>query len=171
MLYVGFDSTGKILKITNETDNTLQYLKISAEMYQKFADSVENIDDYIVVKKHDYVMEKKDGKQTFYSNIFKIEISNNKKPNSIYIIQNPESKSFSITHTFTDAKLPPSHIYKKFFVTHLNNTNKLLCTLECKFEDFLHKPYFFNTKYFNECKIITQPDMQSYYHTIGETIG
>ena len=57
MLYVGFDSTGKILKITNETDNTLQYLKISAEMYQKFADSVENIDDYIVVKKHDYVME------------------------------------------------------------------------------------------------------------------
>ena len=76
MLYVGFDSTGKILKITNETDNTLQYLKISAEMYQKFADSVENIDDYIVVKKHDYVMEKKDGKQTFYSNIFKIEISN-----------------------------------------------------------------------------------------------
>ena len=170
MLYVGFDSTGKILKITNETDKTLQYLEISAEMYEKFADSVENIDDYIVVKKHDYVMEKKDGKQTFYSNIFKIEMSNNKKPNSIYIIQNPKLKCYSITHTFSSDKLPPSQTSKKFFVTHLNNANKLFCTLECTYKDFFDQPFRFDTQYFDNCRIITQPDMQSYYHTIGETI-
>ena len=27
-----------------------------------------------------------------------------------------------------------------------------------------------DTQYFDNCRIITQPDMQSYYHTIGETI-
>tara|TARA_Y100001933_G_scaffold263246_1_gene323946 strand:- start:3824 stop:4339 length:516 start_codon:yes stop_codon:yes gene_type:complete len=170
MLYVGFDTSGTVLKITNEPDDILQYLEISAEMFEKFTEGVENIDDYVVVKKHDYVLEKKDGKQTLYSNILTLEVQNQKKPNSIYIIQNPKLEKFIITHTFSNEKTPPSHIYKKFFVTKLNNTNKLLCTLECKFEDFLQKPFTFDAKYFNECKIITQPDMQSYYHIIGETI-
>ena len=58
MLYVGFDTTGKVIKITNEPDNLLQYLEISSEMFEKFAEAVENIDDYIVVKKNDYVLEK-----------------------------------------------------------------------------------------------------------------
>ena len=38
MLYVGFNSEGVIPKITNESDNSLQYLEISAEMYSKFAE-------------------------------------------------------------------------------------------------------------------------------------
>ena len=99
-------------------------------------------DSYIVVKKHDYVLEKKDGKQTLYSNILTLGMSTQKQPNSIYIIQNPESKTFSITHTFTDAKLPPSHIYKKFFVTHLNNTNKLFCKCDTQ---SIHKRNVFGT--------------------------
>ena len=57
MLYVGFNSEGVIHKITNEPDNSLQYLEISAEMYSKFAESIENIDDYTVVKKDDYVLD------------------------------------------------------------------------------------------------------------------
>ena len=54
-LYVGFDTSGTVLKITNEPDDILQYLEISAEMFEKFAEGIENIDDYVVVKKHDYV--------------------------------------------------------------------------------------------------------------------
>ena len=84
MLYVGFDTTGKVIKITNEPDNILQYLEISSEMFDKFAEAVENIDDYVVVKKHDYVLEKKDGKQTLYGNILTLGMTNQKKPNSIY---------------------------------------------------------------------------------------
>ena len=58
-------------------------------MYEKFADPVENIDDYIVVKKHDYVMEK-DGKQTFtaiYSKL-KCQIIKNLTAYILFKIQN-----------------------------------------------------------------------------------
>ncbi len=171
MLYVGFDTTGKVLKITNEPDNILQYLEISAEMFEKFADAVENLDDYIVVKKQDYVLEKKDSKETISANIFSVQRTESIQKNSIYIIQNKKLKTFSITHTFEEDKLPPSQTHKKFFVTHVNNANKLFCTLECKYEDFFTQPFTFDTKYYNNCKIITQPDMQSYYHWLGDTIG
>tara|TARA_Y100001935_G_C17287898_1_gene501476 strand:- start:1163 stop:1678 length:516 start_codon:yes stop_codon:yes gene_type:complete len=170
MLYVGFDTTGKVLKITNEPDNILQYLKISSEMFNKFAESIENIDDYIVVKKDDYVLEKKDNKEYITANIFTVPRTDHTHKNSIYVIQNKTLKNFSITHTFDEDKLPPPQTYKKFFVTHLNNANKLFCTLECKYEDFFAKPLTFDTKYYDDCRIITQPDIQSYYHFIGETI-
>lgn len=169
MLYVGYNTEGKVVKITNELDDKLEYLEISAEMFTKFAECTENIDDYIVVKKQDYVLEKKDKKESVSANIFTISKTTERIANSIYIIQDHEQKSFSITHTFKD-KFPPSQTYKKFFVTDVNNSNKLLCTLECRFEDFFDKTLKFDTKYFSDCKIITQPDMQSYYHLIGETI-
>ena len=85
-------------------------------------------------------------------------------------LKTPKLKCYSITHTFSSDKLPPSQTSKKFFVTHLNNANKLFCTLECTYKDFFDQPFRFDTQYFNNCRIITQPDMQSYYHTIGETI-
>ena len=80
MLYVGFNSEGVIHKITNEPDNSLQYLEISAEMYSKFAESIENIDDYTVVKKDDYVLEKKDKQYSVTSNVFTIQNTLKFKP-------------------------------------------------------------------------------------------
>lgn len=169
MLYVGFNSEGVIHKITNEPDNSLQYLEISAEMYSKFAESIENIDDYTVVKKDDYVLEKKDKQYSVTSNVFTIPKIHQFKPNSIFIVQNPKNKTFSIKHTFTET-FPASQTFKQFFVTNVNNANKLLCTLDCKFEDFFENTYTFDSPYFDDCKIITKPDIQSYYHFVGETV-
>jgi len=167
MLYLGFDTEGKVLKVTNEPCDKIQYMEIDLNLYEKFTNSTIRMSDYLVVKKKDYVLVKKDGKESVNSSILTLEHTPDIQPNSIYVIQNPKTKTFSITHTFEDGKFPPQ-TYKNFFITDVNNSNKLLCTLHCSYEDFKDTEFTFSAPYFENCKIITRPDMQNYYHFIGE---
>lgn len=171
MFYIGFDTEGNIKKVTNELDDSLQYLEISLEIYSEFIDYKRKMEDYIVVKKQDYVLEKKDGKETVTNNILVVETTNLLKPNSIYLVQNPVSNTIGITHTFEEGKFPPLQTDKIFYVTDVNNSNKLITTLMCSFEDFRDSIHYFDTEYVDECKIITRPDMQNYYRYIGVRIG
>lgn len=171
MFYIGFDTNGNIQKVTNETDSTMQYMEIPLETYSDFVDYKKKIEDYIIIKKQDYVLVRRDGTDsTTTKNIFVVGNVYEKHDNSIYIIQNPIAKTFSITHTFEEDKFPPLQAYKMFYITDVNNSNKLLSTLKCSFEDFEKDIYHFDTEYFDNCKIITTPDMQSYYHYVGESI-
>lgn len=170
MFYANFTPTGEVTGITNEENKLLQQVEITLELYQKFSDGIENFADYRVIKIKDYILERKNSEYA-YGNIFTVVKTKEKKLNCIYILQDPKNKVFKITHTFPKGKFVANDLTKRFYVTKENNANKLLTTLECNNKDFAEDTYVFDSKYYEDVSIITSPDIEDYFHYVGEDIG